>query len=234
MKIVICDDVSNRTESLKQELLSLPSLKGSEFYTYSSCERLLDCIISGENPDATSARRGISPSNLGTKEISQEEFEQLITVLLAACSHNNNKQTDSVNEPLLDTLKSNANLNKALFSLLEKLNKAYSYHTVKLKNGCRAIPVADIKYVECCQRHIIYYTDTASYETSETLWQVNKALKDFGFYQVHQGYIVNFDKIACFDTCQILLRDGTVVPVSRGRKEKAMEEYCAYMEKHYR
>ncbi len=120
-----------------------------------------------------------------------------------------------------------------LGKLSDKIKKHSTGLTVKINTEYRTVQIADIDYVECCQRHIIYHVGSDSFETKETLSKVYDSLKDYGFYQVHYGYIVNFDKVSHFDKYDVILRDGTAVPLSRNRKVEAMNLYHEYIRTHY-
>lgn len=118
--------------------------------------------------------------------------------------------------------------------IVEKTVKAYQernkYRIVKIKSQLIKIPVKDIYYIECLKKHVIYHMKDCDHETVENISSVYNDLKDHGFYQVHQGYIVNMDKIKRFDKYNVILDDDRSVMVSVRKKTDAMSAFAKYAE----
>ena len=135
---------------------------------------------------------------------------------------------------LVKPVETDGESNGVLERLYEKYVKYNRYHTVRINTEYRRIPIPDIKYVECCNRHCIYHLENGRCETTEKLSDVLDILKDYGFYQAHQGYIVNFDKISHFSKNSVFHDDGKEIPLSQRRKTETMLAYSKYAEVHYR
>ena len=56
-------------------------------------------------------------------------------------------------------------------------------------------------------------------------------LKGKGFFQIHQSYIINMNKIVRYDKTEIVLEGGYKVPVSRYKWKGFQEEYARYWSK---
>lgn len=106
------------------------------------------------------------------------------------------------------------------------------YHLIKARNETIRLKLSDIYYIECCRKHVIYYTKTEKYDTIDTLSNVYDQIKDFGFFQIHQGYIVNFDKVKCFRQNDIILDNDRVVMMSIRKKKETLLAYSRYLEEY--
>jgi two-component system response regulator LytT len=121
-------------------------------------------------------------------------------------------------------------LEDTLGRAIHKLSLSRQYHTVKIHNVVRRIPISDIYYVEYCRKHIIYHTRDESIETTGRFSDVLNELDKYGFYQVHQGYIVNFDKVYDFDGYNVILDDKRSVMISVRKKKEVILAYTKYVE----
>lgn len=118
---------------------------------------------------------------------------------------------------------------RVLGSLVQKYRRKNKYHLIKIKNQTIRVPASDIYYVEYCRRHVIYHLKDKEYETVGKFSDVYEDLKDFGFYQIHQGYIVNMDKIADFDKYSVILQDGKSVMMSVRKRAEVLMAYAKYV-----
>ena len=117
--------------------------------------------------------------------------------------------------------------------ILQKNKEKHKYHTVKIKGEFIYIPIKDIYYIECCQKHVIYHLKEKDLDTVGNISTANESLIDYGFLQVHQGYIVNMDKISYINKLSIVLIDGRTVPISVRKRTHVLDKYAKYMEEHY-
>ena len=114
---------------------------------------------------------------------------------------------------------------------IEKIGLSHKTHAIKIQNKTIALPITSINYIECCKRHIIYHTDSGDYTTTEKLSSVYESLNKYGFYQVHQGYIVNFSKVKDFDGYTVILKNNCKVLISVRKKREVLLAYSRYVEK---
>ncbi len=117
---------------------------------------------------------------------------------------------------------------KRAIEILQKQNQAI---TIKVYNKPFRILIDDIYYLEYCRRHILYHTKNRVIETTGVFSKVYNKLKPYGFFQVHQGYIVNMNKVYDFDDYDIILDNGMKVPVSIRKKAEVMVNYAKFLER---
>ncbi len=120
-----------------------------------------------------------------------------------------------------------------ILSIIERARQKYlmknKYHCIKIKNQMLRLNIKEIFYIEYCQKHVIYYTKNKNYETVDTLGRVYNSLKDYGFYQIHQGYIVNFEKVDHFEGYSVVLTDGRKVAISVRKKSEVLLAYSKFI-----
>ena len=118
-----------------------------------------------------------------------------------------------------------------LHRAINKLGVIRKYHNIKVQNKTIKIPISDIYYVEYCQKHILYHLTDRTIETTGRFSDIYDELKKFGFYQIHQGYIVNFEKVRDFKGFTAVLEDGRNVMISIRKKSDVLLAYAKFVEK---
>ena len=118
-----------------------------------------------------------------------------------------------------------------LHRAINKLGVIRKYHNIKVQNKTIKIPISDIYYVEYCQKHILYHLTDRTIETTGRFSDIYDELKKFGFYQIHQGYIVNFEKVRDFKGYTAVLEDGRNVMISIRKKSDVLLAYAKFVEK---
>lgn len=106
------------------------------------------------------------------------------------------------------------------------------FYILKIRQQTIRVPICDICYIECCQRHVLFHTRHTVHETVGNLKTVYKELRPFGFLQIHQGYLVNMALISHFDGFDVVLSDGKRVPMSVRKRAEVLSAYARYIEVH--
>ena len=234
MKIAICDDSLKDAKYLQELCLSIDILIDATINVCTSANKLLQLYEAGtanydllfldvEMPEIDGITLGKKIKKLSKETIivfttsypqfAIDAFEcEALNYILKPCGK---EKVESV-------------LNKAL----AKYTLGHQYHVVKCRNQTYRIPINDIYYIECCRKHVIYHLKDRNIETVAKLSSVYKALCDFGFYQIHQGYIVNFDKVYDFKDYTVILDDFRTVMISVRKKREVLLAYAKYAERH--
>lgn len=97
------------------------------------------------------------------------------------------------------------------------------------KNESISLPIERIKFFESYRKHVIFHTYDGEYETIANLSDIVNELACYGFVQTHQGYVVNMNLIRRFDGLDIILVDGSKVPMSQRKKTTVISEYAKYV-----
>ena len=101
--------------------------------------------------------------------------------------------------------------------------------------GLRALPFADIEYLECTH-HVVHYhlasgEDVASLSLRVPFAEVAKPLlADARFLQPHRSYVVNLAAAAQLSSGELWMRSGARVPIPRGREPAVRAAFRAFLE----
>ena len=125
-------------------------------------------------------------------------------------------------------------LREVLHHALSRLDLLHKYHVVKLKDKILSLSLSDICYIECSGKHIVYHMVSEDIKERNTIQKVYDTLHAHGFSLVHQGFIVNMDKIKVIEKDEIVLQDDRRVPMSRRKKAELSLEYMKHVEKYKR
>ena len=94
---------------------------------------------------------------------------------------------------------------------------------VKSDLSDKKILLKDILYMEAQNQNILIVTTTDTYSVRYNLSDYEKELEKDDFFRIHRGYLVSLGHIKSVGQGEVLLNNGTSLPVSRA-KEKALKE----------
>lgn len=104
-------------------------------------------------------------------------------------------------------------LNRAM----ERLKNRERELTLATPEGIVRIPLAEIRYLEVMGNYVTIY-GRESYSVKRTLSQLEELL-DERFYRIHRSYIVNMQLVKKCTRTEVILKDDTVLPLSRRNYE---------------
>ena len=105
--------------------------------------------------------------------------------------------------------------------------------------GLRALPFANIEYLECTH-HVVHFhlasgEDVPSLSVRVPFAQVAQPLlADERFVQLHRSYVVNLAAVSQLAAGEFWMQSGARVPVPRGREPAARTALKDYLEKQFR
>lgn len=88
---------------------------------------------------------------------------------------------------------------------------------------------ADICYVESQNVYLRIVMIETEHRIRKKIKEMAKELPQEMFAVIHRSYLVNMKYIKSFQGNQVVLADGTILPVSKGSKEQFMEQMMRYM-----
>lgn len=100
---------------------------------------------------------------------------------------------------------------------MERLKNRERELTLTLPEGIARIPLAEIRYLEVMGNYVTIY-GRESYSVKRTLSQLEELL-DERFYRIHRSYIVNMQLVKKCTRTEVILKDDTVLPLSRRNYE---------------
>lgn len=128
-----------------------------------------------------------------------------------------------------------------LFALLDRATEPEYGPVVPVTtaDGLRALPFADIEYLECTH-HVVHFhlasgEDVPSLSVRVPFAQVAQPLlADERFVQLHRSYVVNLAAVSQLAAGEFWMQSGARVPVPRGREPAARTALKDYLEKQFR
>ena len=95
-----------------------------------------------------------------------------------------------------------------------------------------AIAIDEICYIEGSRKEQEIWLTGQKNPTSvrSSMQDLERQLTPWGFLRVHKGYLVNYRYIHMFKGNDIILEDGTAVPVSRRKMAEVKEQYMDLMQ----
>ena len=89
--------------------------------------------------------------------------------------------------------------------------------TITLSEGIVRIPLAEIQYLEVMGNYVTIHSGE-NYSVKRTLSDLAQML-DQRFYRIHRSYIVNLQSVKKCTRTEVILKDGTALPLSRKHYE---------------
>lgn len=97
----------------------------------------------------------------------------------------------------------------------EKFCNNKTYLTVASKGSTDRINLWKVRYFETRQRKIAAMLDDGEVEFYQKMGDLFDAIQESGFIRVHQSYVVNLSQITALHSHEVVLLDGTAIPVSK-------------------
>lgn len=104
-------------------------------------------------------------------------------------------------------------LTEVLNRALERIKTRERELMLSLPDGIVKLPLYDIRYIEVSKNYVSVHTGE-TFRVKKTLNELETELDD-GFFRVHRSYIVGLRFIKKITKTEVILKDGTVVPLSR-------------------
>lgn len=112
---------------------------------------------------------------------------------------------------------------------IDKINQENAHINVRWNGHDNSIRIDTIKYVEYMNKRLIFYTFEGVYKTIGTLSNLFEKLKEYGFVQTHQSFIVNMNMIKNFTRNEVVLIDNSTVMLSLRKRAKVLRAYSKFL-----
>lgn len=230
MKIAICDDSLEDRLRIKNLCHKAHLIDNVEYKLFDSGKTLLETIKSGEKFDIVFLDIDMPEINgIETGKILNRISPLAIIIFITSYPEYAVESYDCQAfhyflKPFDDT---------RFFTVFERaLNRLgiiHQYHVIKRHGLPIKILISDIYYIEYSRKHVIYHMKNESIEVVDNLSNVYDQLSPYGFIQIHQGYIVNMDKISKLTKDTVILQNSCEVPMSVRKKQYVVIEYSKYL-----
>lgn len=103
------------------------------------------------------------------------------------------------------------------------LGKAEKHLRVSFDRQTALVPLSQITYIEAQKQYVAIHTKAREYRMKASLSDTEKELDEY-FFRCQRSFLVNLRYVQRIDRDQVLLTDGTPVPISRGMAPKIGRE----------
>jgi len=232
IQIAICDDNIDDCDSIENLLKMNPFYKkanvikftnGTELLNYHNKNHFDIILLDVDMPDHSGIEIG--------KYLRQNDNETLLIFVTNYRQYSlEGYDCDAfhyllkpINEAQFNHVINKAIRKKLIYRAKIKLNVNGINHVIKIQ---------DIYYIEASQYHkITYHTDAGEYTVRGTLSDVLDKFSNFGFFQIHKAFIVNFNKATRIANKEIVFDNKKTAPISDRRLKEVELVFTEYLEK---
>lgn len=229
MKIAVCDDDILAREQIKEYIEKYPLLTGYEINEFSSGEELIN-KLKQQHIDIIFLDIQLGKiDGIDTAKLIRINDKRAIIIFVSGHRERVFDSFDCEAFNFITKPFTQEKFSDVLTKAVEKYRFLNKTLTVSWKGNSSHLAVERIKYFESYRKHIIFHTYDGDYQMVANLSDMLKELSSYGFLQTHQGYVVNMNLIRRFDGTDIVLTDGTKVPMSLRKKNSVLSGYAEYI-----
>lgn len=123
-------------------------------------------------------------------------------------------------------------IDDAVSLLLNEIKMVRRSFVFYFKNTAINLKLNDIMYIESLRHDIFIHLSNNNVEKiSSTLENLENQLSCYGFVRIHLGYIINCAKVFSIDKKNVILKDNTILPMSRRRADEVKEKFFSFSER---
>ncbi len=120
----------------------------------------------------------------------------------------------------------------ALFEKYCQMTQNAEHVEFTARTSLISLRVAHIRYAEGSRNYqLIYLMDQEEpVEIKMTMEKLEEKMSPHGFIRIHKGYLVNYRFIRRIDTNQVILADGTALPIGRSKTQEVRAQYLSLLD----
>jgi len=97
----------------------------------------------------------------------------------------------------------------------ERYSNTDRYLTIRTKGRVERLELRKIRYFESRERKIAAIMEEREVEFYHKMGELYEVIQKDGFWRCHQSYVINGSHVACLHNHEVILVDGTALPVSK-------------------
>ena len=227
-KIAVCDDVASVCNELKTMIMDMKNdliCKEITIDTFYSGEALIDNIKEENLYDLIFLDIELGKINgVEVGHIIREQMEDYVTKIIYISSKDiYDRQLFDV-QPLhflkkpIDSKKVFDDIQLAM-KISEKENRNFEFKS--FRNTIK-VPYRDILYFESRGRKIFLMGTKNNYTFYGNINSLEEVLPKF-FIHPNRSYFVNYEFVTCFKFEELIITDGSIIPISRNKRKEIRE-----------
>ena len=119
-------------------------------------------------------------------------------------------------------------IEEAVNEFMNKFGKNNYTYMFSTSQGKKGVLVTRVKYIEVMSHKLNVHGIKESFIANGNLKDIEEMFYDYGFFRIHQSYLVNYRFINLIKHKEVILDDGTTLPISRGKYEKIKFDYMRF------
>ena len=104
----------------------------------------------------------------------------------------------------------------------------HSYLTLRVNDELVRLPVGEITYVESDRNRMVIHHQGGTTVCRMTMQSVETALEGHSFFRCHKAFLVALKEIRTVALQDVILSDGTKIPLSKHRKKSLKETLTVF------
>ena len=227
-KIAVCDDVASVCNELKTMIMDMKNdliCKEITIDTFYSGEALIDNIKEENLYDLIFLDIELGKINgVEVGHIIREQMEDYVTKIIYISSKDiYDRQLFDV-QPLhflkkpIDSKKVFDDIQLAM-KISEKENRNFEFKS--FRNTIK-VPYRDILYFESRGRKVFLMGTKNNYTFYGNIKDLEEVLPKF-FIHPNRSYFVNYEFVTCFKFEELIMTDGSIIPISRNKRKEIRE-----------
>ena len=117
-------------------------------------------------------------------------------------------------------------IQNALYNLKSNSNEDQRL-ALETQNGLFSLPLKEIIFLESDRNYsYIHQVSGVKELSSKTLGYFEELLSDKGFFRPHRSYLINSNAVDDLQSDTLILKDKTVIPISRRKKSEAKKWFA--------
>ena len=227
-KIAVCDDVASVCNELKTMIMDMKNdliYKEITIDTFYSGEALIDNIKEENLYDLIFLDIELGKINgVEVGHIIREQMEDYVTKIIYISSKDiYDRQLFDV-QPLhflkkpIDSKKVFDDIQLAM-KISEKENRNFEFKS--FRNTIK-VPYRDILYFESRGRKVFLVGTKNNYTFYGNIKDLEEVLPKF-FIHPNRSYFVNYEFVTCFKFEELIMTDGSIIPISRNKRKEIRE-----------
>ncbi len=121
-----------------------------------------------------------------------------------------------------------AEFEEALQAFLAKMHSQTTMYLFQTEQGKRPVHAASIVYIEVQSHRLTVHLPEEAFLAGGNLSDVEAVFAEHGFLRIHKSYLVNFRYISRISYKEVVLDDGTALPLSRGKLASVKKELMRF------
>lgn len=215
MTIAVCDDNAVHLDSALRRLSRMDALKAANLFTFSDPNAMLDWLVTQPNLDIAILDIRMERSGIEIAGQINRLYPECQIVFITAYIDYAPQVYDVEHTYLVLKSEMDERLEKAVEKALKKLEKNETRQiAVSFKGQQQLLPIGTVRLIERRGRLTIIRSASGEYQTYERPDPMITHCRD-DFLRCHHSFFVNRAWISAVNKEQLVLRDGTAVPMSR-------------------